>query len=185
MNANNQLYTISVYTENFTGMLQRVTTIFTRRKLNIDSITCSESEIKGIHRYTIVVKTNSAMAENLVKQLEKQVDVLRACSHNEDEVVFQEIALYKVSNRGLNANQIETIVHEHNARILTFCKDFIVVEKTGNKEETQKLYEEFQIFGLLEFVRSGRVAITKPLTKLTNELKQLERNYRSFKRHVA
>jgi acetolactate synthase-1/3 small subunit len=175
----NRLFTISIFTENVPGLLHRVTTIFTKRNLNIESITASESEIRGIHRYTVVLKTSYELAVKVVNQLEKQVDILKAFLHEEDEIIHQEIALYKVSTDALmKGKEVEKIVREHHARILTFEKEYIVIEKTGHMNETQELYDKLEPYGLLEFVRSGRVAITKPIKKLSEYLKDLENNYR-------
>ena len=174
------LYTISVFTENVPGLLLRVTTVFTKRKLNIESITASESEIKDVHRYTIVLRTTIEMARVVVSQLEKQVDVLKAFVHAEEEIVHQEIALYKVPmDTMLKQKEVEEIVRTHHARILTFEREFVVIELTGHKEETQELYERLEPFGILEFVRSGRVAITKPMKPLSEFLVDLESKNRS------
>jgi len=171
----NKTYTISVFTENIPGLLLRVTTVFTKRKLNIDSITVSESEIKGIHRYTIVLKTTYELVQKVVAQLEKQVDVVKAFVHEEDEIIYQEIALYKIPIKEMmQKKEVEQIVRDHHARILTFEKDFVVIEKTGHDSDTQDLFDRLELYGILEFVRSGRVAITKPMKKLTDFLKELE-----------
>lgn len=171
--------TISVFTENAPGLLQRVTTVFTKRKLNIESITASVSEIEGIHRYTIVLITTLEMAKKVVNHLEKQVEILKAFVHEEHEVVYQEIALYKILTEAIvKEKEVEKIVREHHARILTFEKEFIVIEKTGHQSETQDLYNRLEPFGILEFVRSGRVAITKPMKPLTEFLKELESQYK-------
>jgi acetolactate synthase-1/3 small subunit len=173
-----RVFTISIFTENVPGLLHRVTTIFTKRNLNIESITASESEIRGIHRYTVVLKTSHELAVKVVNQLEKQVEILKAFLHEEDEIIHQEIALYKVPTDALmKGKEVEKIVREHHARILTFEKDFIVIEKTGHSHETQELYDKLEPYGLMEFVRSGRVAITKPIKKLTEYLSELEKNY--------
>ena len=92
----NNTYNISVFTENSVGMLNRITIIFTRRNINIESITASESEIEGIHRYTIVVNEPKETVRKVVSQIEKQIDVVKAFYHSDDEVVYQEIALYKL-----------------------------------------------------------------------------------------
>lgn len=168
-------YTISAFTENQIGLLNRITIIFTRRHLNIDSITASKSEIPGVYRYTIVVTCTEDQVIKVVKQIEKLVEVLKAFYHTDNETIFQEIALYKVPTSKLAAGQqAEQIVRKHNARFLTVEPDFTVIEKTGHQEETQLLLEELEPHGVLEFVRSGRVAITKPMKELKEYLKELE-----------
>lgn len=168
-------YTISVFTEDRVGLLNRVTIIFTRRKINIDSITASESELQGIHRYTIVAEETEEQVRKVVAQLEKQVEVLKAVYHDESNVVYQEIALYKLPTDALVlGGKAEGIIRAHNARILSVEKNFTVVEKTGHKEDTAALFQALEPYGLLEFVRSGRVAITKPMKTLQEYVEEME-----------
>ncbi|MDX1365626.1 MAG: acetolactate synthase small subunit, partial [Arenibacter latericius] len=112
-------YTVSVFTENSIGMMNRVTIIFTRRHLNIDSITASESEVKGVFRYTIVLRTTRDQVDKVVKQLEKVIDVLKAFVHEESEIVHQEIAMYKMRTESLTNGDVEKVIRKHHARILT------------------------------------------------------------------
>ena len=167
-------YTISIFTEDTIGLLNRVTIVFTRRHLNIESITASESEVKGVHRYTIVLNGSRDEVDKVVGQIEKLVEVLKAFVHEEEEVVHQEIALYKMSTKALINVDIENIIRQNNARILTLTAEYLVIEKTGHKKETQQLFEELEKWGVLEFARSGRVAVTKPMKELTSYLKELE-----------
>ncbi len=156
-----QLITVCIYTENFVGLLNRVTTIFTKRHVNIESITASKSEIENVHRYTIVVKETPSLIEKIVKQIEKQIDVIGAFYHLEDQTVFQEIALYKMDIENVYESKFKETISSHHARIVEIEKKFVVVEKTGTKSDTDALYNELKPFGLMQFVRSGRVAITK------------------------
>ncbi len=166
-------YTVSVFTENSIGMMNRITIIFTRRHLNIDSITASESEVKGVFRYTIVLRTTKAQVEKVIGQLEKVIDVLKAFVHEDAQIVHQEIALYKIRTDALTNGDVEKVIREHHARILTVDPEFMVIEKTGHVEETQLLFENLQPFGVLEFARSGRVAVTKPMKNLSIYLEEL------------
>jgi len=168
-------YTISLYTENFTGLLSRVAGVFTRRQINIESLTVSESEIYGIHRFTIVVKTDEEQVRKLVKQLEKIIEVIRAFYYTNEETVFQEIALYKISTEALKEGRsFERLIRQHHARMLTVESDYVVIEKTGHKEETQELLRQLSPFGVLEFARSGRICITKPMKPFEQYLKEME-----------
>ncbi|PSK83999.1 acetolactate synthase small subunit [Prolixibacter denitrificans] len=163
-------FIISAYSENHIGLLNRITIIFTRRKVNIESLTVSESALSGISKFTIVVREERSRVENIVKQIEKQVDVLKAYFHTNEEMIFQEIALYKVPTQALmESDQIERMVRKHNARILEITKDYTVIEKTGHKEETQELFEGLNKFGVLQFIRSGRVAITRSANERLSE----------------
>ena len=129
-------YTISVFTEDIVGMLNRVTIIFTRRKINIDSIAASESEIANIHRYTLVISEAEDMVKKVVLQLEKQVEVVKAVYHKDSEVVYQEIALYKVPTEVLlSGGEAEKIVRAHHARVLSVEPAFTVIEKTDTRRK--------------------------------------------------
>ena len=170
-------FTLSIFTENIVGILNQVTIIFTRRRINIQSIVVSESEVRGIHRYTIVITEEEDVVKKVVLQLEKQVDVIKAIFHEDKDVIYQEIALFKLPTNVLaNSGEAEKIVRNHLARIIAVEQDFIVIEKTGHKYETQKLFNELKPYGVLEFVRSGRIAITKPMKTLGSILEELETN---------
>lgn len=177
-------YTISVFTEDKIGLLNRISIIFTRRHINIESITASEIEVKGIYRYTIVVTVTKDQVEKLVKQIEKQVEVFKAFYHLNSQVLSREIALYKVSTEALKENELFTrVVRENHANILSVSPEFIVLEKTGEEREIQNLFNELERFGVLEYVRSGRVAITKPMKTLTTYLKEIENNSKITVKH--
>lgn len=173
-------YIISVFTEDRIGLLNRLTILFTRRHINIESITASESEVKGIYRYTIVADLTTLQVEKLVKQMEKQIEVFKAFYHPTHDVLSRELALYKISAEAFNENELFTkIINENHATIQSVSSDYIVVEKTGNEREINNLFHELERFGMLEYVRSGRVAITKPMKTLTSYLKEVEKNNHS------
>ncbi len=167
-------YIITVYSENHVGLLTRIANIFSRRKINIDSLTVSESAINGVYKFTILIKSTEAQAVKIVGQIEKIIDVLKAFYHTNEEVIYQEIALYKVPTEALYENDtIEKIVRNSGARILEITKEYTVIEKTGHKEETQALFEELNQNRVMQFIRSGRVAITRdPIERLSEFLKE-------------
>lgn len=168
-------FTLTVFSENRTGLLSRVVGLITRRKINIESLTVSQSSIEGIHRFTIVLDVTEEICEKVVNQIDKQVDVLKAFYYRNDEIVYQEIALYKVPSEVMyKSNKVEKLIREHNARILAIESEYIVIEKTGHQEETEALLAELRIIGVYEFVRSGRVAVVKPMERLNNYLKSIE-----------
>ncbi len=175
MEEKKQEYTITVFTENYTGLLSRVVSVFTRRHINVESLTTSQSSNPTIHRFTIVVKVTEVMVRKLVAQLEKQIDVLKAFYYEPDEVVYQEIALYKVPTHVFtNSENVEHLIRSHNARVLVIEPEFIVLEKTGHEHETTAFFRELEKIGIYEFVRSGRVAIVKPMERLNKYLQSLE-----------
>ena len=172
-----QEYIITVFSENKVGLLSQITTVFTCRNVNIESLTTSESALAGIHKFTIVVRTDPEKIEKLARQVDKRIDVLKVFVFTSDEVVQQEIALYKVTR----SRNVEQLVRRHTVRILEIDDDYIVVEKTGYKSETRELFELLQPYGVQQFVRSGTVAIVKSRRELLNEyLEELARNDRKL-----
>ncbi len=172
-----ETFNISVFTENRIGILNRITIIFTRRYLNIDSITASECELPGVYRYTIVLQSDEAQVKKVVGQIERQVDVLKAFYHRDEDIVHQELSMFKMkTNDFLSMKNREKVLKDHNARIVTLESEFIMIERTGTNEEIQKLFNELNKAGVLEFARSGRVAISKPMKTLEEHLVELEQS---------
>jgi acetolactate synthase-1/3 small subunit len=167
-------FTITAYTENHVGLLHRITIIFTKRKVNIESMTTSESEKEGIHRFTIAVTETEEAVGKIVKQIEKQIEVLKADYYKNKEVVQQELALYKIPTDSLtNGIEVERIVRQHNARFLTIEKEFVVIEKAGFKRETKALFDDLIPFGINEFVRSGRIAVARDQHGIGQDVEKL------------
>src|ERR1044071_243787 len=170
-----QEFTVTVYTENHIGLLNRIAIIFSRRKINIDSLNTSPSEVEGIHRFTIVINEVEDVVRKLVRQIEKQVEVLKAYYNTIDEIVWQELALYKVPTDEIAEKvKVERLLREFGARAVVIRKDYTVFETTGHREETDKLVQVLEPFGLIEFVRSARVAIIKDSHGFHEKLKEFE-----------
>jgi acetolactate synthase-1/3 small subunit len=160
--ANQKSYTISVYTENNVGLLNRVSSIFLKRHINIESLTTSQSEIENVNRFVIVAKMDAHQANKIVGQLEKQIEVIKAYAHTDEETIYQESALFKVASDSLfDERQIQNIIKDSHANIVTVSREFFVIEKTGRRHETEKLYQDLKPYRLLQFVRSGRISVTK------------------------
>jgi len=171
-----QEYTITVYTENQVGLLTRIAIMFSRRKINVESLNTSPSEIDGIHRFTIVINEADDVVRKLVRQIEKQVDVLKAYFNTNDEIVWQELALYKVPTDEIAEKaKVERLLREHGARAVVIRRDYTVFETSGHREETDKLISVLEPFGLIEFVRSARVAIIKDSRGFHEKLMEFER----------
>ncbi len=155
-------YTISVYTENNIGLLNRISAIFLKRHINLDSMTASQSEIKDVFRFTIAVKVTEEQVKKIVLQIEKQIEVIKAFYHQEEEIIYQETALFKVESKLLfEERQIQNVIKNSNANIVTVTPEFFVIEKTGRRREVQALYNKLEPYGLMQFVRSGTIAVTK------------------------
>jgi acetolactate synthase I/III small subunit len=170
-----QEFTITVYTENHIGLLNRIAIIFSRRKINIESLNTSPSEVDGIHRFTIVINESEEVVHKLVRQIEKQVEVLKAYYNTNEEIVWQEMAMYKVSTDQIAEKvKVERLLRQFGARVVAIRKDYTVFEATGHREETEKLVEVLAPYGLIEFVRSARIAIIKESTGFHSKLKEFE-----------
>ncbi len=172
---NKQEYTLTVYTENHIGLLNRIAIIFSRRKINIDSLNTSPSEVPGIHRFNIVIDETEEVVKKLVRQIEKQVEVLKAYYSNNSEIVWQELALYKVATKEIAEKAfVERLLRKHGASVVVIRDDYTVFEVTGHREETDGMIKVLEPYGLIEFVRSARVAIIKESNGFHEKLKEFE-----------
>jgi len=171
-----QEFTITVYTENQIGILNRIAIIFSRRKINIESLNVSPSEIEHIHRFNIVITETSEVVRKLARQIEKQVEVLKVYYNTNEDIIWQEMALYKLPT-DIVAEKVlvERLLRENGARAVVIRKDYTVFEATGHRQETDKLIEVLQPYGLIEFVRSARVAIIKDSEGFNSKLRDFER----------
>lgn len=170
-----QEYTITVYTENQVGLLNRIAIIFSRRKINIESLNTSPSEVDSVHRFNIVITETEDVVRKLCRQIEKQVEVLKAYYNTNDEIVWQELALYKVPTEVIAEEvKVERLLREHGAKAVVIRKDYTVFEVSGHREETDNLIKVLEPFGLIEFVRSARVAIIKESDGFHKKLKEFE-----------
>ncbi len=170
-----QEFTITVYTENQIGLLNRIAIIFTRRKINIESLNTSPTEVESVHRFTIVINETEDVVRKLCRQIEKQVEVLKAYYNNNDEIVWQEMALYKVPTDVIAEKaKVERLLREKGARVVVIRKDYTVFETSGHREEIEGLIKALEPFGLIEFVRTARIAIIKDSKGFHGKLKEFE-----------
>ena len=164
-------YTISVYTENNIGLLNRISAIFQRRHINIESMNISVSEIEAVSRFTILVDMTEVNVRKIIGQIEKQIEVIKAFYHTDEETIYLESCMFKIKSELLfEERQIQNIIKESDARIVTVNRDFFVLEKSGRRHEIEMLHRELSAFGIMQFVRSGRIAVTKDEMKITEML---------------
>jgi len=170
-----QEFTLTVYTENQIGLLNRIAIIFSRRKINIDSLNTSPSEIESVHRFNIVITETEEVVKKLCRQIEKQVEVLKAYYNTNDEIIWQELALYKVPTNVIAEKVVvERLLRKYGARAVVIRNDYTVFETSGHREETEGLIKALEPYGLIEFVRSARVAIIKSSSGFHDKLKEFE-----------
>ncbi|MCB0323804.1 MAG: acetolactate synthase small subunit [Bdellovibrionales bacterium] len=157
-----RIYTLSAFTENHPGVLHRLTSVLTRRKLNIESLTVSETETKGISRFTIVIRTSPELMKKVTKAIDRTIEVVEVYASENHELLFKEIAFYRVRTEDRSKRPtIEEHAHRYGG-VVTYADDnSLVIEKTGSEDDVDSLYRLLEPFGILEFVRSGRIAIRK------------------------
>ena len=172
MEKDKELFTVSIYTENNIGLLNRISAIFLKRHVNIESLTSSQSEIDDIFRFVILVNISEIKIKRIIKQIEKQIEVIAAFYHTDKETIFLETALYKVKSKSLfEKKDIQKIIKNSQANIVTVSPEYFVIEKTGWRRETETLYNSLEPYGLLQFVRSGRISVTKEPMNISQILK--------------
>lgn len=171
----NETYTISIYTENNLGLLNRISAIFLKRHINIESLTVSDSEIEHVSRFIIVVNMTKEQIKKIIGQIEKQIEVIKAYYHTNSQSIYLQSALFKVKSSLLfDKRQIQNIIKKSNAQIITVSREFFVIAKSGRREEIEKLYNALLPYGIMQFVRSGRISVTKDEMKISERLvKQL------------
>jgi len=166
-------YTISIYSENNLGLLTRIATIFLKRHINVESLTVSGSEIENVSRFIIVVEITEEQVKKILGQIEKQVEVIKAYYHTNEECIFLQTALFKIkSNLLFEERHIQNIIKNSNAQIVTVSPEFFVISKSGRREEIDVLYDELSTYGIMQFVRSGRLSVTKEEMKISELLRE-------------
>ena len=143
------------------GVLNRVASLFRRRGFNIDSIAVGHSEQKGVSRMTIVVSGDMAMVEQVRKQLDKVIDVIKLSNITQESIVDRELALIKVKATPETRSEIMQIVDIFRANIVDVAPESLTVEVTGDEEKVNSLFNLLHDFGIKEMARTGRVAMTR------------------------
>ncbi len=168
-------FTISVYSENNVGLLNRISGIFLKRHINIESLNVSKSEIDNVSKFTIVVHTTDEWVQNIVGQIEKQIEIIRAFYHTDDETIYQESVLFKIASDLLfDEREIQNIIKDSNSQIVTVARDFFVLAKSGRRHEIDEMYDQLKPFGIMQFVRSGRISVSKEVMQISALLKEFQ-----------
>ena len=143
------------------GVLNRVASLFRRRGFNIESIAEGHSEVPNLSRMTIVVGGATTMVEQVRKQLEKIVDVVKVLDISGEGIIARELALIKVKATEASRSEIMQIVDIFRAKIVDVAADSVTVEVTGDEEKVNTLYSLLRDFGIKELSRTGRIAMTR------------------------
>ena len=148
--------TFRVWAINRPGVLLRLTTMFTRRKVNIESLTVSQTAQQELSHFTILVKMEWQEVEKLARKIQEIVDVKRVAISKDNEIHYRDIALYRIDPK--ERERAFALAFEFRARLVEDAEEFLLFEKSGEEKEIDTLHSRFSPLGLLEFVRSGRVA---------------------------
>lgn len=171
----NKNFIISAYTENSLGLLNRISGIFLKNRIPIESLNISDSEIDDVIRFTIAVHTTEILIKRITALIERQIDVIKAYYHNENEAVFQESALFKIRTKTFIKNQkVRELITKYHCEIMEVSEVFVVISQRGKRSETQDLYNNLKPFGVMQFVRSNRISVSKSEMPISHFLKQQE-----------
>ncbi len=154
-------HTLVALVEDKPGVLNRVASLFRRRVFNIQSLAVGQSEQPGLSRMTVVVNGDSAKVEQVRKQLDKLINVIRVTDITEGDIVARELALIKVNATASTRSEIIQIVDIFRANIVDVASDSLTVEVTGDEDKVKSLFELLRSFGIKEVTRTGRIALTR------------------------
>jgi acetolactate synthase-1/3 small subunit len=154
-------HTLVALVEDRPGVLNRMASLFRRRGFNIESIAVGHSELPHLSRVTIVVDGATTQVEQVRKQLDKVIDVVKVSDITSDDIVTRELALVKVKATSTTRSEIMQIVDIFRANIVDVASDSVTVEVTGDQDKIDSLYSLLRGFGIKEIARTGRIAMTR------------------------
>src|SRR5215831_14208502 len=158
------VHTFSVYVDDKPGVLNRVASLFRRRAFNIESLTVGHTETKGVSRMTVVVDTDEYGARRLEAHLYKLVPVRRVEDITTHPSIARDLALIKVSATGDARTHVMQLVDVYRARIVDVSPESLVIETTGTEDKIDSLLEVLRPYGVVEMVRTGRVAMARGMS---------------------
>ena len=165
----NNKFVIAVYVDNKSGVLTRVTSMFTRRGFNIDALTVGETECPEYSRITICMSGDGYAREQMINQLRKQVNVIKVEALKEDEIIKRELMLIKVKNENKNRSDIMTAVNVFRANVIDYTPGELCIEVTGDPSKMDAFVKLMEPFGIIEMCRTGIVALERGTTSLLSK----------------
>ncbi|MBO9128359.1 acetolactate synthase small subunit [Bacillus sp. 165] len=157
---------VTATVRNQSGVLNRITGVMTRRQFNIESISVGHTESSHVSRMTFVVHVEHLQQiEQLIKQLNKQIDVLKVSDITDDAMIARELALIKVASSAAARAELYSLIEPFRASVIDVGKDSIVVQVTGTQEKVEALIELLRPYGLKEIARTGVTAFTRSMKK--------------------
>jgi len=164
----NHRHTLSVLVENKPGVLTRIAGMFARRGYNIHSLAVGPTEDERVSRLTLVVGTEAVQLEQIIKQLNKLVNVLKIVELEEDQAIEREMQLVKVNADPVTRSQIIEIAEVFRAKIVDVDHDSITVEVAGNPSKLEAMQQLLAPYGIRELVRSGTIALARGTRSITD-----------------
>ena len=168
----NRLYTLIIHSENISGILNQIASVFTRLQVNIESLNVSASSMKNVHKFTVTCNTSSRNMDKILKQINKKLDVINASCYTDDETFQSEIAMFKISTDEFqNWDDTSRVLRGYNTHIVEITPEYLVVELAGSGDAINSLYQELdKIHCVRQFVRSGKVAVTASTLEQVSDL---------------
>ena len=172
-------FTLTVFTENVPGLLSEVVSVFTRIKMNIDTLTVSASRIEGIHRFTVTINCTQKLIDKITAQLEKKVDIVAAFAYLSHEVVARELALFKIDTKIFKDKAIkQELLDLHNPAVVEEHDNYVVLIKSGKEAKIQALFDFLEPHNCIyEFVRSGRIAVVREMDPFSKRLDSMDKEF--------
>lgn len=162
---------LSLTVLNQTGVLNRITGLFTKRHYNIESITVGHAETEGVSRMTVVVNVHEEKeVEQITKQLNKQIDVLKVTDITSHSIVSRELALIKVMSTPATRMEIQGLIQPFRATVIDVSRESVVVQVTGEPEKIEVLIDLLRPYGIKEIARTGTTAFTRGTQRATKEV---------------
>ena len=170
-------YTLTVYTEDQIGLINKITIMFSRKKVELKSLNVSSSEIDKMYRFTIVITETPDAAKNLVHQIEKIIEFFKCYCNTNEEIFSIQTALYKLkTNIMMKAENMDDLMRKFNAKFLSIEKKYSAIEATGSENDIDNLTAVLYNYGLVEFVKSSKISLNKSSDGFTTELFNMEEN---------
>ncbi|WP_100330505.1 acetolactate synthase small subunit [Bacillus xiapuensis] len=164
---------VTVTVLNQSGVLNRITGLFTKRQFNIESITVGPTETEGISKMTVIVHVeDERMIEQVLKQLNKQIDVLKVTDITEQAIVSRELALIKVMTTPQTRAEINVVIEPFRATIIDVAKESITIQVVGNFEKIEAIIDLLRPYGIKDLARTGQTALPRGSQKLVTDMKQ-------------
>jgi acetolactate synthase-1/3 small subunit len=165
---------ISLTVLNQTGVLNRITGLFTKRHYNIESITVGHAETEGVSRMTVVVNVQEEKeVEQITKQLNKQIDVLKVTDITSQSIVSRELALIKVMSTPATRMELQGLIQPFRATVIDVSRESVVVQVTGEPEKIEVLIDLLKPYGIKEIARTGTTAFARGTQRSTKEVKPI------------